>query len=44
MQPRQTDAAPPTTAGEFVGRPRELAQAVTALARPHAILVVEGSG
>ncbi len=42
MEPRRAEVRSPTSGARFVGRTRELAQAVGALARPGSMLVVEG--
>ncbi len=42
MQPRRAEVRSPTSGARFVGRTRELAQAVAALTRPGSMLVVEG--
>ncbi|HWM74290.1 MAG TPA: AAA family ATPase [Nocardioides sp.] len=42
MQPQGAEARSATSGARFVGRTRELGQAVGALARPDSILVVEG--
>ena len=42
MQPRRAEVRSPTSGARFVGRTRELAQAVATLARPGSMLVVEG--